>query len=468
MRRITGDRRLVVSLVTVAVFVLFMVALFEKSAILTALKPGDTIKAEFARDYKLQAGTSQVKMAGTPVGVVSAVHPTGHGTVSVSLKVRTGVLDKLGTTPTAEIRPTTILGGKYYVSLVSGGARGTFTGTIPADRTRTPVELDQVLQAFPEGARQGLRKTTGELDQTLGESGKAALRRVLKNAPGTLRPAGTVADALRGTRPDRDLTATVTDVDTIANVLTRRDGQLGDLVDSLDTTTSVLARQSRPLAATVATLPSVLRDSRTGLDSLGSILDRVPATADAARPAVRQLDPTLRELNPVLAKARPVVADLRPLLEQARPVVDELVPTSRQGTSVLNDLRGPVLDRVNGPIIGSLMSEWHGTAPKYPNGGDGAKFYQEIAYLVSNINDAVKVYDQNGFMINFALGAGTSSVMDAPGGLDQLLKNLSSMMGPPHQYQDLHSLTPLIETLQGLAPQQFGQPTVPQGKGPVR
>lgn len=455
-----GNRQVVVGVTSLTVFALFMVALFEKQALMTTFSPGDTIKAEFARDYKLQADKSKVKIAGTPVGVVSDVDQTDRGTVLVSLKLDDDVLEKLGTKPSAEIRPTTILGGEYYVGLTSGGAGTRFAGTtIPANRTRTPVELDQVLQALPSDARKGLQGTTGHLDKTLNHGGKDAVRNLLRDAPDTLSPAAPVFDAMRGSDPQHDLSSFVTNVNKVATVLNRRDGQLGNVVDSLSDTTRVLAKQSRPLASTVETLPPVLRTTRTGLTDLGTVLDRVPGSADAARPAVRELTPTLEKLDPVLANARPLVSDLNPLLQETQPLVNQLVPASRKGTSVLNDLRGPVLKRVNGPIAKTLMTRWRGKAPKYPNGGDGAKFYEELGYLVSNINNATKVYDQNGFLINFALGAGTSSVNGAPMGLDRLLDNLSSKMGPPHQQDKKADLTPLIDSLKAIAPQQFGSPS---------
>jgi len=47
--------------------------LFQKSAILTALTPGETITVQLARDYKIVPYQSVVKMAGTKIGVVRSV-----------------------------------------------------------------------------------------------------------------------------------------------------------------------------------------------------------------------------------------------------------------------------------------------------------------------------------------------------------------------------------------------------------
>ncbi|MHA6792277.1 MlaD family protein [Pseudonocardia bannensis] len=419
-------------LVGIVLFAIFMVALFQKSAILTALRPGVTVVAEFTRQYKLEAHRSAVKLAGTPVGVVSSVEPTDHGTVAVSLKIDSETVGKIGSAPTAEIRPTTVLGGNYYVALTPGGDPVEFTaGTIPVERTGIPVELDTLLRAVPPQAQGALQGATLHLDDTLQAGAGDALRDLAREAPGALAPTGMVLDAVRGVRPDTDLAELVTDLNRTAEVVTRRDGQLESIVDSVATTSDVLAEQSWPLADAIATMPETLRVTRTGAEDLSGTLDRLTTTAESIRPAVQELDPLLEKLDPTLAEARPVLNDLRPLLEQARPMVEELVPTAQQGTEVLEDVRGPVLDRINGPIIDTFMSEWRGQAPKYPGGGNGNKFYEELGYLFTNMNNASKFYDQNGGMVRIQPGAGSSSLVNTPGGLDALLVQLGELGGPP-------------------------------------
>jgi phospholipid/cholesterol/gamma-HCH transport system substrate-binding protein len=419
-------------LVGFVLLAIFMVALFQKSAILTALRPGVVVVAEFSRQYKLEANHSAVKLAGTPVGVVSAIEPTNHGTVAVSLKIDTSALFKIGTEPVAEIRPTTVLGGVYYVALTAGGGTGEFTDrTIPVQRTRVSVELDTLLRAVPPRDQVSLQKTTGHLDDALRAGTGNALRDLARDAPDALAPTGVVLDAARGTRPDTDLAGLVTDLNRLAEVVTRRDGQLGSIVDSVATASDALAAQSRPLADTVATLPKTLELTRTGAQDLSGTLDRLTTTAESIRPAIQELDPLLEKIDPTLAEARPVVSDLGPLLAQAQPMVEELVPTARTGTHILDDVRGPVLDRINGPISNTIMSEWHGAGPKYPQGGNGNKFYEELGYMATHWNNAAKFYDQNGRDVRIQLGAGTSTPANTPGGLDALLVQLSELGGPP-------------------------------------
>lgn len=432
------SRAVRLGLLVVAVGVVLAVVLIAKQPILTALRPGETLALELPRNYKLDEYASVVKVGGTEVGVVSGVEDVRDGT-RIDLKLDSGTRALLGTAPSAHIRPTTILGGRYYVALEPGGERGTFEDdAIPADRTTTPVELDEVLAAVPPDAQAGLRGTVERLDTTFESGAGDALARVARTAPATLEPGGVVLDALRGTRPDTDLARTVADLDATAAALTRTPGRLRETVDALAGTARVLATNAGPVDQVVASLPDVLRRAREGAARLGPTLDLVTDVAGEARPAVRELDGLLDELDPALAELRPVLADLRPVLEDARPLVDDLTPAVERATEVVRDLRGPVLDRVNGPISDQILTEWHGTAPKYPNGGGtGNLFYEELGYMFAHINSAVKYANASAHMLAFQPGAGTTSVTGTGEAAQQLQNDLSRMWGPPHQEPSL-------------------------------
>ena len=111
-------------LIVVVIAALVGTALFSRAQILTTLRPGDVIAVEFPEQYQLKSYLTKVKVAGVPVGTVVDVDRTGRGTALVDLKVDNGVVDRLGTTPSAAIRPTTLLGGNYYVDLKPGGTPG--------------------------------------------------------------------------------------------------------------------------------------------------------------------------------------------------------------------------------------------------------------------------------------------------------------------------------------------------------
>jgi phospholipid/cholesterol/gamma-HCH transport system substrate-binding protein len=429
------------------VVVATLLAVYQKERIGTALSSGDEVKAEFARDYHLIPNKSDVKVAGVVVGTVTDVSKGDHGRAVVSMKVRGDTKDKLGRAPSAIIRPTTLLGGNYYVQLTPGGSRGRYDGTpIPAARTSTPVELDQILAAIPKPARQSIQNATRLTDQTLSAGAGTKAGNVLEHAPGTLAPADAVLSGLRGTRPDQDLWTLVPDLDSAAAVMTRQDGQLGHIVDSLRDVSATLAVSRQPLADSIASLPETLTVTRSGLGSLHGTLDRLNSTATKARPAARELGPLLAKTDPVVRQARPLVADLRPLLHDTRPTVDQLVPTARQGTATLDNVRGPVLDRVNGPITKTVLSPWKGTGPYKGDGGNGHLFYQEVGYLAAHTANLSQYGGQNGRMLGLGLGVGVSTAGGNNPGTAKFLQSLGLLPGgdlqllpPPDKSNDKFS-----------------------------
>ena len=429
-------RRPVLSgVVMIAVAGLATLLLFQKSAIVATLTPGETIRVELARDYKVEPYASVVKIAGSQVGVVRSLDQQDGGGVLMTLKVHNGTRELLGTEPSAEIRPTTVLGGTYYVQLSPGGGSGeASTDTIPVAHTRLPVELDRLLSAIPPDAQRGLQGMTERLDSTFKAGVGAPLNQFLADAPATLRPTGVVADALRGVNRDTDLAVLVNDLNTAAHVLSAKPGQLREVVDSLADTSRVLGAEAGPVDQTIASLPDTLHATRTGADDLSVTLDKLTDTADDARPAVRKLDPLLRKLDPALDDLRPVLDDLLPVLRDAKPLVEELVPTLDDTTDVLDDLDGKVLDRVNGPILDTLNSKWQGLAPKFPQGGgNGHTFYQELGYMFGHINAAVKYQNATAHLLGFQAGAGTTSVYGTGATAQQFQDFLSEAYGPPHR-----------------------------------
>jgi phospholipid/cholesterol/gamma-HCH transport system substrate-binding protein len=423
-------------LVLLTVAAVAVALLFDKSAILTALRPGESLTVQLTRDYKIKPYATVVKIAGTDVGVVQSVElspPGSPAPAQMRLTLTNGTRALLGTEPSAEIRPTTVLGGAYYVQLYPGGDKGTAdSATIPVVRTRLPVELDRLLSAIPLDAQRGLQGSLERLDATFAAGAGAPLDQLLADAPGTLRPTAAVADALRGINKDTDLASLVTNLDNTARVLSARPGQLRSILDSLTSDARVLGADAVPLDQTVAELPHTLTATRVGAQDLSGTLDKLTATARDARPTVRRLDPLLRRTAPTLAQLRPVLADLHPLLADAVPLLDHLAPTLRQGHDLLADLHGPVLDRINGPILGQFNDQWHGLAPKYPGGGgDGDTFYQELGYMVAHIDDAVSYQDATGHKIAFQLGAGSNSLEGTGATAKQLQNYLSRMFGPP-------------------------------------
>jgi phospholipid/cholesterol/gamma-HCH transport system substrate-binding protein len=403
--------------------VLLLAALAVKPQLTSMLAPGDTVTAEFSSSYKLRAYDSSVKLAGIEVGSVTDIETTGHDTVLVTMKVDHHVLDKLGSRPTARIEPRTLLGGRYAIELHPGGT-GDFDRAIPLERTGTPVELDAVLEALPATAREGLQGLVGETGPALKDA-RRPLSHLLETAPGVLRPGADVVSSARGTRPGRDLPELVSNLSTTADVLTRSDAQLDAIAEDLYQSSVVLHRHRGALAATLHDLPQTIHGTRQGLTGLDGSIDRLRTTAAALRPSAPKVVDLLDELDPLLRDAGPLLADLKPMLRDTRPAVRRLVPVARQATGVLQDLHGPVLDRVNGPVVDFVMNPWKGTGP-YADSAKGYladhKFYEELAYMATNIDRASMSQDQRGSTLAFQAGVGLSSIDGLPFDLESIVE----------------------------------------------
>ena len=453
-----------IGVIVVLAITLWGIASFSTARIGSFLSRGDTIKAEFSREYKTRDFQDKIKLAGVVVGEITGVEKTDHGTTMVSMRVDPGVREKLGDSPSAAIRPTLVVGGIYYLALTPGGVGNEFPddGVIPLPRTTVPVELDRVLTTVNPPAQHGIQTTVDQLDTTLAQGGEPAIKGLVRTAPQVLAPAGGLLQSVNGTRPGVDLPQLVNGLERTAAVLNKRKGQLSAILDKLNGSSAALAASSKPLSAELAKAPEQLRVARAGLIDLQPTLDELKDVAPEFRPSARKLDKTLGELDPVISRARPVVNDLNGLLDDAKPLLQRLEPTADRGSRVFDDVRGPVLDRVNGPIMDTVNTPWRGTGA-YANGGDGQVFYKEVGYLGAIGADVFKFHDRNGGMARLMAGVGINSVVGGNGNvqsLEQYLEGLGLQQPAGPQEQGGRKATGGVP---GLPPQLTGLTGRPNG-----
>jgi len=387
--------------------------LFQKQRVMTSIKPGETIAADFARNHRITPFQAPVKIAGVPIGSVTTVKRLDNGATRIGLKVNGDSLKLMGTAPTVAIRPATLLGGNYYIDVVPGGRRGEFHGTVPVSRTKIPVELDSIAAALNRPARAGVRSSIKDLGNTLDQDGRTALQDLSEDAPKTMEPAAAAFGATRGTHPGTDLPRLVRGFEATSRVLSEKNGQLDSSVANLAKTTAVLDSRRNDMRKSLDDMPDTLESTDKMLAKLRGTLHTLEDTSDDIRPSVKELDEVLEDLDPVLIKARPVIRDLRVVARDLRPVLDDLTPIADDLTGVLNNLRGPVLNRTNGQILPTLDSGWEGTG-LYAGNGSEDELYKVIGYTLSNLTQA-NMADGNGAMGNVQNGNGPGSVMGVPG-----------------------------------------------------
>jgi phospholipid/cholesterol/gamma-HCH transport system substrate-binding protein len=419
-RRPRERRKLPTGVLALIVFGLVIGALvagFAKPQLTTLfmqLTGSETRTLAFEGNRFLVEDASDVKLAGVDVGVVDKVEPGPEGGAIVTVVVPDEVVEAVGSAPSARMRPTTLLSGVVYIELIPGGDRTVrWEDPVPVERTRMPVEVDSVIEAFQPDALAGATAAVTQFDATLDQGGTDALKSLLANAPDTLRPGAGVIEGLLGERPDVDLQQLVTGLQSASAVLTRTDGQLEDVIRTLQDTSRVFADTSAPVAQAIDRLPSALDSADAGLLRLDASLDKLGETAGPARPTVQELDVLLERIEPVLADARPVVNDLRFALEDTRPLVQDLVPAADGLTAVSDDLGAP-LERLNGPVLDAVYAPYQGEGP-YQNTRSDNPLFQELGYMFSGLARVGDYVDANGHMVAFNPGGGTGS-LSAPVG----------------------------------------------------
>lgn len=386
--------------------------LFQKQRIMTSIKPGETINAEFTSNYRITPFQAPVKIAGIPIGSVTTVKRLENGRTMMGLKVKRESLKLMGTAPIVAIRPTTLLGGNYYIDVVPGGRRGEFHGTVPPSRTRLPVELDSIAAALNSPARVGVRSSIKDLGETLGDEGSKALQDLSAHAPEALEPAAGALAATRGTNPGTDLPRLVRGFEATSRVLSEQNGQLDSSVANLAKVTNVLDKRGNDMNQTLKDMPDTLESTDKMLVKLRKTLRTLEDTSDDIRPSVKKLDDVLEDLDPVLVKATPAIRDLRVVARDLRPVVSDLTPIAKDLTASFRNLNGPVLNRVNKQILPTLDSGWEGTG-EYAGNGTDDELYKVVAYALSNLAQA-HMTDANGAMADVSAGVGPGSVFGIP------------------------------------------------------
>ncbi|MCU4184406.1 MlaD family protein [Acidiferrimicrobium sp. IK] len=394
-------------------------AAFEKHRILTDIKSGRTVSAEFPRQYLLKPYLTQVKIAGVVVGTVTGVTHNPSGAL-VTMKLYGSNAAKLGTAPTAAIRLTTLLGGNTFVQLTPGGSSGSPQGTIPVSRSTVPVYFDNILDSITPPAQQGIKKFVNQTDLSLRNGGTQSAAAVFAKAPGALVPTGQVLNALQGEQPG-DLTNLIAGLSKTDTTLTAQMGQIESVVDGLGTFSSTLGQESPALAQTIANLPVNEHNTQLGLVALDSTLNELDITAGVSRPAAQQLTQLLIQSQPTLVDAAPVLAQLNPFLADTTPLLQQLVPTVGSATTIVNNIRGPVLDHLNGvgpnhqpatsangrPIPAFLPQL---TAMQHVELQKPATLYQEMGYTFAGLDSVTSLYDGTGHGPEVILGIGPQGI----------------------------------------------------------
>ena len=269
-----------------------------------------TVKARFQDAGQLVRG-NQVQVGGRTVGHVKDLALTDSGQAEVTMQVDDGDIAPLHEGTTATIRATSLSGiANRYVSLAPGrsdAAEIDDGGSIAADRTSAPVDLDQLFNTLDPKTRKSLQdffKNQANQFRDRGDEAKVGFQ--------YLNPALATSSRLFNelTRDTPILERFIVDSSKLVTTLADRRDDLSGLIGNLNVTTRALGNQKAALAESIERLPPFMRRANTTFVNLRAALDDLDPLVTASRPAARALGPFLNEAREFAGDAEPAVRDL--------------------------------------------------------------------------------------------------------------------------------------------------------------
>lgn len=295
---------------------LLLVLLVAVAVVALPEAPGLRVSAYFNQAVGIYRG-SDLRILGVKVGTVGSVHPQGP-VVKVSLKVKRGV--RVPATANAIVVAPSVVADRYIQlsPAYTGGPRLQDHAEIPAARTATPAELDQLYDS--------ITKLTDALGPN-GVNAKGALSDVLNTGAANLggngkafgdmiREFGKATKTLSGSQ--EDLFGTLSNLQKFTTMLKGNDDQVRLVEQQLASVNGFLAEDRETLGAALDQLGTALaevqrfiRDNRARIKSnvgklasitqvlveqrrsLAQILDTVPLAADNVVNAYDPVNQTL-------------------------------------------------------------------------------------------------------------------------------------------------------------------------------
>lgn len=310
-----------------------------------------TVTADFNQAVGVYAG-SDVRILGVKVGSVDAVRPHGDR-VEVVLHLDDGVKVPAGAQAVV-VAPSLV--ADRYVQLTpayTGGPRLGDGATIPASRTVTPVELDQLYQSLtslsdalgPHGAN-----SNGALAALL-DTGAQNLAGNGQNIATTIQEFGKAAKTLDGTSPD--LFATLTNLQTFTTMLKTNDTQVRQATTQLGNVSGFLAADRQDLAQALQQLATALSQVKTFIQDNRS---RLKTAVDRLTPLTQSLVNAKASLAEALDTTPLALDNLLKAYDPAHRTLDTRLDLNEISAAAANGTLAPPVPNPVGPEPGPVLT----------------------------------------------------------------------------------------------------------------
>jgi phospholipid/cholesterol/gamma-HCH transport system substrate-binding protein len=250
---------------------------------------------------------NEVKIGGTPVGSVKELKLSEDGQAEVVIEVDR----ELNEGTRATIRAVGLVGvANHYVSLEPGPNDAPVMedkSVLTQTDTSTPVDLDQVFNAFDKPTRRGLGKFIRGQGHIFEGKGAEA-NETYKYLEPALSQGNVVLRELN--RDSQMLERFLVSGSKVFTALADREDDLSASLGNARTAFDAINSETAAFAHDLELLPPTFRRSNTTFRNLRTALDDVDQLVEVAKPATKDLAPFLRDVRPVVKKARPFFADL--------------------------------------------------------------------------------------------------------------------------------------------------------------
>jgi phospholipid/cholesterol/gamma-HCH transport system substrate-binding protein len=340
------------------------------------------VKATFQNAGQLVRGNA-VQVGGGVVGEITDIELDDSAQAVVTMELDDEVAP-LHQGTEATIRATSLSGvASRYVSLQPGpqsAAELEDGGTIGADETNAPVDIDVLFNTLDERTREGLMNVIRGSGDWYDGKGKQANQSAKYFNPFLV----STTDFTREIALDQEVfNRLVRDTATTVSAIAERRDDLAGLVTNTNTAFRAIGDQNVALERTLELLPDTLRKANTTFVNLRSTLDDLDRLVAVSKPATRDLAPFLRELRPVVREARPTVADLSTLIRSPGENNDLIDLTAKQPR--LAELTSSVFPRAIRTLDRAQpVFEWV------------RSYTPDFASWISNFGQVAANYDANG------------------------------------------------------------------------
>jgi phospholipid/cholesterol/gamma-HCH transport system substrate-binding protein len=271
-----------------------------------------TVKVEFENAGQLVKG-NQVQVGGRPIGTVSKISLTNGGLAQIEITL--DELKPLHEGTSAVIRSSSLSGiANRYVALSLGPQSARKIGSggyIRADRTTSPVDLDQLFNTLDAPTRKGLQDIIQGSAAQYGGKVRQANQSLKYFNPALSTSSALLRELVRDRVVFKHF---VTDTANVVTDLADRRTDLSQLVGNANTTAAAIGSENTALSRTLDLLPNTMREANTTFVNLRSTLDDLDPLVNASKPATKDLARFLRVLRPLVRDSRPTIRDLRQLV----------------------------------------------------------------------------------------------------------------------------------------------------------